>query len=205
MNYYNQTRSNGPYTYNKLFVSKMNSKKLLDIHCSQSADFYNYGFDNEIPSFKYGLGTVDTTLYSRFFRDICFPILDCDSPIDLGFAIQSIDQNYQYNTTVIESSPKRYWVLVDCIGSFNNVRHVLNNTIGIDEHYKRFTNSSKRFHIRSILTYGKVPQLLDNMHCIKNPLILKWIDEYFEFINKQDIILNNTKLACERHNIINKL
>jgi len=98
--------------------------------------------------------------------------LDCDSLADMQAATnQLMRQDISY--LIMESSPGRYWVIADRVGTFKELFPLFSVIRGVDRNYVRCASSYKEFHLRAYPKRGYIPQLRG-----------RWVSSQCQFMNK---------------------
>jgi len=128
-------------------------------------------------------------------------MVDCDKILNLPLVLEYLEM-HKLGYAVIESTPERYWVIVDY--SSNNKNKIFNfieRIPGIDEKWCNLSRRRKNiFHLRASSKiidsqFSSIQPCFPETHTLKDPYVLKWFEafkSYYEcdwaFIHKINIM-----------------
>jgi len=76
-------------------------------------------------------------------------VFDCDDENELqNLLLPNIASN-GLGRAIIESSPNRFWVITDYVGSFKEISSVIDRIVGYDRIWNRFMNLNKKLCLRA--------------------------------------------------------
>lgn len=158
------------YEYSEILITKAKSKEYV---LELISKFAAQGV--------YPVILVNTHVDGSFLNKKYFPFLDCDSWNDMIAAKHWIKSHYGLNSVEIESSPGKFWVIVDKMMGLKEARSIILTTPGVDENYQVYIKHYRRGY-KCILVRacpkenGYIPDFRQ-IDKITHPLILKWAKE----------------------------
>lgn len=104
-------------------------------------------------------GIMETRCRHRIIRrDLYLPLLDCDSYSALESALSDL-RSFNLDYAIIESSPGRYWVLVDKEDNLNGTINFMSTISGTDSLYVKMCRDRKYIGCRSHPKNGVNPRI----------------------------------------------
>jgi len=141
-----------------------------------------------------------TTLISKHITgDKYLLALDCDSFVGCEDAKRELDrQNICY--VVIESSPDRYWVICDIIGTITENIRAAEVIPGVDQKYLSCCKSKKKINLRAYPKGGFIPKFQQDIDKIsdRHGVFKKWLFDFRDYWGSNDIKLISEQLSPDK-------
>lgn len=104
-------------------------------------------------------------------------LLDCNGTGEMLAACNMLKTSINVNYALIQSSPSRYWVVVNKAGKFSELIKLANQIPGVDPKFLQKSKAFGRFFLRATPLMGK-RALFEDPTGLTDPAILHW---YLEF------------------------
>lgn len=148
---------------------------------------------------------VSTAVYRRFFMQQYIMVLDCDSIEESICAIHCLKTIYHIDYCTIQSSPGKFWIVTDYIGSAKNIVNLMRQIPGVDEKFVDKCYDQGMVTLRAMPKsdiYPEIPIFPDQIE-LSSPHIRRWVNElkaYWE----NPILQETIKIRRIRESIKNK-
>jgi hypothetical protein len=104
-------------------------------------------------------GYISTQVFRFLFWTKWVVVLDCDNVIDRDRAVEEI-RSMDLKYDVMESSPGKFWVIVNYIGSFKKCIRFMETIPGVDRDFIRKCQWDKKIVLRAFPKNGFVPSII---------------------------------------------
>ncbi len=116
-------------------------------------------------------------------------LLDCDGTGEMLAACNML-ASMKIGYGLIQSSPSRYWIVTDKLGTFHDLYLFVHGIPGVDRNYIEMAAKYQRFFLRLVPFGGKMAMFAGSDN-LREPLAKQWYDD-FE-------LLWNTPQVKQRH------
>lgn len=135
---------------------------------------------------------------------------DCDSIESASAAIEHLNDMGVSGVAVIESSPGRFWVIADILGSFEEVLSQVEETPGSDHEHVKQSRAMKRITFRALPKARGYPRLIEDR--LRLPQACRWLDlfmAHFDAPEMQGVMkqmqISRLLLRERRHDDVSEL
>lgn len=109
--------------------------------------------------------------FFRRYRDQFVMVLDCDGTNEMIMATHTLAKD-QVGYALIQSSPRRYWVVTDVVGHFRQLHRRASAIPGVDTKWLTHAWNIASFTLRGVSLPGRVPLFseptgLTNPHSVR--------------------------------------
>lgn len=120
---------------------------------------------------------IHSTGWWLWKRDTHVLLLDCDGTGEMLAACNMLKATLNTGYALIQSSPSKYWIVVDKVGEFLSLVEFANQIPGVDPKFVQKALEFGRFFLRATPLGGK-QALFEDPSGLTNPLVRDW---YLEF------------------------
>lgn len=113
-------------------------------------------------------------------------LLDCDGTAEMLAACNQL-KFLELGYALIQSSPGRYWVVVDKVSDFYTLYNIANCIPGVDDEYMKLAKSHGMFYLRLTPWEGKRP-LFEGPEGLSDPLVVEWYNAFEELWNQPEVL-----------------
>lgn len=111
-----------------------------------------------------------------FRRCLHVLLLDCDGTAEMLAAANTLATE-KIGYSLIQSSPSRYWIVADKVGTFIDLCIYANGIPGVDPKFIQSSAKYNRFFLRLTPIHGKMP-IFQGKESLTDPLVCAWYDEF---------------------------
>lgn len=118
-------------------------------------------------------------------------VMDCDGEDEMLAAAHWTKTILKFNYVVVASSPQRYWIVTDFVGSIKDIVHHMERTPGVDSKFIKFIEKNQRIFIRALpkMDYEtksiSVPSFPENT--LVHPKTKEWLDDFAAYWNGPEL------------------
>ncbi len=130
-----------------------------------------------VPRFFVVNSIIESTGWWLWKRESHVLLLDCDGTGEMLAACNMLKGTLKVGYALIQSSPSKYWIVVDKVGSFPELIDFTNGIPGVDERFIKKAIEFGRFFLRATPVDGKLA-LFEDPTGLTIPAVRDW---YLEF------------------------
>jgi hypothetical protein len=124
-------------------------------------------------------GYISTQVWGFLFWKRWVLVLDCDSIIDRDRAIEEI-RSMDLKYDVMESSPEKFWIIVNYTGSFRKCINLMCEIPGVDTNFISKCERDRKIVLRAFPKNGYVPGTINDPYSECHGRVKDW---FYSFRN----------------------